>query len=377
MKQKIGIMHIRDSSGIFGAERVILTLAKNINRNEFDFMILCMRRGDGKSEKLISKAEKIGIKVFPVDVKGRLDIKAVWKINNIIKNNNISIFHSHDFKSDFYGLIASLNLGVKRVSTAHGSTRDSILKKAYLFINEGITYKFFDRIVAVAEDLRGFLEQNKILKEKIEVIQNGLDTELLEDETNCSFAPPLPIKEGHTVFAVIGRLYPDKGHRYFIEALSKVYQRYPNITGLIIGDGPARTEITEQIKELNLEKAVFLCGVRTDMKNVYDAIDFLIIPSLTEGLPYVLLEAMANGIPVLSTSVGDIPHLIDHGSTGFLIDPGDIEGLSKYMMRFLKHTDKSQKMAQQGRDLILKNFSAKQMTEKTESLYRSLLTSDR
>ena len=377
MKQKIGIMHIRDSSGIFGAERVILTLAKNINRNEFDFMILCMRRGDGKSEKLISKAEEIGIKVFPVDVKGRLDIKAVWKINNIIKNNNISIFHSHDFKSDFYGLIASLNLGVKRVSTAHGSTRDSILKKAYLFINERITYKFFDRIVAVAEDLRGFLEQNKILKEKIEVIQNGLDAELLEDETNCSFAPPLPIKEGHMVFAVIGRLYPDKGHRYFIEALSKVYQRYPNVTGLIIGDGPARTEITEQIKELNLEKAVFLCGVRTDMKNVYDAIDFLIIPSLTEGLPYVLLEAMANGIPVLSTSVGDIPHLIDHESTGFLVDPGDIEGLVKYMLEFLNHTDKSQKMAQQGRNFILKNFSAKEMTEKTESLYRSLLISDR
>lgn len=375
MKPRIPVMHLRDSSGIFGAERVILTLAKNIDKDKFEFTLLCMRRGDGKSDMLISKAQKLGVNVISVDVKGKTDFRSVLSIRKILLKNNIKILHSHDFKSDLYGLLATINAGIKRVSTAHGSTRDSFLKKVYLFIDEDIVYRFFTRIIVVSIDLNAFLRRKKINKNKIQIIQNGLDLELLWAESALERTPPLPKTDGKKVFAVVGRLFPDKGHKFFLNAFSRLYQNSPEIVGLIIGDGPIKNQIAAWIEELNLGNSVFLCGVRNDMKNVYELIDFLVIPSLTEGLPYVLLEAMASKVPVLATSVGDIPKLIIHKKTGFLVEPGDENELQNYMMWMIKNSKKTERMAINANNMIRKNFSARKMTEATENLYLSILPS--
>lgn len=135
--RKIKVVHIRDSSGIYGGERVILTLGKNITRRGlFDFSLLRMRGPVGRSESLISSGRKIGLHVDTVDVKERFDPSAIRRIRDYIKSQNVSLIHTHDFKSDFYGIRATLNLGVKRVAIAHGSTTESQLKKSYLFVVE-------------------------------------------------------------------------------------------------------------------------------------------------------------------------------------------------------------------------------------------------
>ncbi len=374
----LNVMHIRDSSGIFGAERVILTLGKHINRELFNFKLLCMRRQDGRSERLISKAKQIGIQVVPVDVKGRMDFNAVFNIRKAFKENFVTVFHSHDFKSNFYGLIASMNLGIKKVATAHGSTRDSFLQQFYLYWDEKVTYKFFDRIIAVSEDLRTRMEKknDESMKRRIKVIQNGLDFGLLENDlSETESEEPLNLPERNRIFAVIGRLYPDKGHRFFLEAFSNVYRYFPYTTGLIVGDGPIPVKgmINEQIKRLNLEESVFLCGVRSDMNFIYASIDFLVIPSLTEGIPYVLLEAMASKIPVLATAVGDIPLIIDNGVNGYLVPPGDAGALKKRMIDLLKYPEKAEEMAERGHRFVIENFSAERMVRDTEKLYVSLV----
>jgi glycosyltransferase involved in cell wall biosynthesis len=367
-------MHIRDSCGIYGAERVILTLGKHIDRQCFDFTLLCMRRKDGRSERLINMAKELNIHVIPVEVEGRFDMRAIMKIRNIIRGQNVSLVNSHDFKSDFYAFMSSFYLPVKRVATAHGSTRDSFLKRTYLYFDEKIIYKYFDSIISVSENLKSQLENN-INSIKVTVIQNCIDPSLLEGNGSSKKSmPPLPIPEGHRVFAVIGRLFPDKGHRFFLRAFSKVWRRNPDITGLIIGDGPQRESISRQISELGLEHAVFLCGARSDMKHVYEKIDFLVIPSLTEGLPYVLLEAMANEIPVLATSVGDIPLLIHDEKTGYIVLQGDEEALTKRMMDLLQYPEKSRKMADEGYKIIQEKFTAENMVNKTEELYTFLLS---
>jgi glycosyltransferase involved in cell wall biosynthesis len=372
-KEKLNIMHIRDSGGIYGAERVILALGRYFDRKEFAVSILCIRKANGEAEKLIDKATQLGIQVIPIDVKGRLDFETIRGIKRIIKENDVDILHSHDFKSDFYALAVSLNKGIKRVATAHGSTRDSIIKRLYLCFDECIIYRFFNKVIAVSEGVRSELRRRYISDKSIQVIQNGFDFDSIENDGGYyTHEEPICVPEGHEVFGVIGRLFPDKGHRYFLNAFSKISQKYPSINAVIVGDGPLKQEIMAQIHQLGLENRVMVCGFRSDMKSIYEVIDFLVIPSLREGLPYVLFEAMASKIPVLATKVGDIPFLVEDGETGYLIASEDSKALERGMIQMLNNSIQAKEMAERAHRLVKEKFSAERMVRNTEKVYKSL-----
>jgi len=372
--RKINVVQIRDSSGIYGAERVILALVKYIDKEIFNVSILCMTGRDRKSEILISRAKELGIDVIPIKVNGRLDFKAIAVMRKVMKASEVNLFHSHDFKSNFYGLLASNRLNIKRVTTAHGSTRDSLLKRAYLYLDEHIIYGYFDKIVAVSERLANQLKNKCVGSEKIQLIRNGLDLGSMKFGTDrLSLNKTRYDSDNPKAFGVIGRFYPDKGHELFLRAFKNVCKIYPLTKALIVGDGPAKNEIIKTIKELGLEENVTLCGFRSDMENIYNRIDLLVIPSFREGLPYVLLEAMASRIPVLATAVGDIPLLIKNGETGYLIQPEDPEALENGMIDFLSHPQRTHSMAEKGYDLIIEKYSAERMVKDTQKLYLSLL----
>jgi glycosyltransferase involved in cell wall biosynthesis len=139
-----------------------------------------------------------------------------------------------------------------------------------------------------------------------------------------------------------------------------------------VGDGPALSSISDEMNRLNLSDSVILCGIRTDMKNVYDKIDFVVIPSLREGLPYVLLEAMFFKIPVIASAVGDIPLLLKDRITGFLVQPGDIEGLAESMNYVLEHPNDIKSIIERSYSLVKDNYSVQTMINNTENLYLSL-----
>jgi glycosyltransferase involved in cell wall biosynthesis len=374
VSDKVRIMHVRDSSGIFGAERVILSIANNIDRRRFDLKLLCMQRADGKSSKLMRRASEIGIEVIPVAVDRRFDPFAILKMKRVFSENGVQIVHTHDFKSDFYALVAGAGTGIRRVSTAHGSTRDSRLKRFYLYWDERVLYRAFDRGVVVSKDLEKHLLGMKVPTRKIRVIQNGLDFGLLKGETEeRERGNPLQMPPEKAAFAVIGRLYPDKGHRFFLEAIAAVSKSKRGVVGLIVGDGPARDDIAEQVVRLKLDEHVRLCGFRSDMQAVYDRISCLVIPSLTEGLPYVLLEAMAGKVPVIATAVGDIPALIQDRRSGFLVPPGDASSIAERMIEILDDPNGAREMAEYAYRNVVERFSAERMVRETERLYLEVM----
>jgi glycosyltransferase involved in cell wall biosynthesis len=372
---KIFVAHIRDSGGIFGAERVILTIGKNIDK-KFKVILICLKSPDGKSDILKKKAEEIGVDVISVDVNSKIDFSSVKHIRDILKNHQVKILHSHDFKSNLYGVMASKNLGIKRILTAGGTTRDSMLKKLYVYMDETFTYKYYDYIVAVSREIYDKLVKKNINQEKVVVVENGIDESLYDYDTDReNNITPFPIDNTNKVFAVIGRLFPDKAHRYFIEAFSDIKKAYPRSVALIIGEGPSEEEIRRQIIDLKLEDSVFLCGVRKDMIYVYRNIDYLVLPSLTEGLPYVLLEAMLFKVPVLATDVGGIPNLIINSVTGYLVPPGDVESLKNGMENMLNDPEKVRDMSEEGYKLVKEKYSARRMAENYGRLYDSMINS--
>lgn len=371
---RLHVLHIRDSGGIFGGERAILTLAKNLDTKLFDLTLLCMRRGDGRSDPFISLAQRLGVRVQALDVRGRLDMAALRRLRGFIRANGVSIVHTHDFKSNFYGAWATMNLGVKRVATAHGSTRDSLAKKAYLFLDEHLAYRCFHRIIAVSHDLKDRLAALGGIEGKLAVIPNGLDPDLL-GVTHASDETPLdlPATPGTKTFSVVGRLFPDKGQAVFVQAFSRIVHEFPDAAGIIAGDGPDRHALETLISSMGLKERVRCCGVRSNIREVYDATDFLVIPSFTEGLPYALLEAMALGIPVLATSVGDIPKIVRNGATGYLVPPGDAGAMAGRMKDLLENPSVARAMAKAGKKFVDETCSARAMANRTEDLYRSLV----
>jgi glycosyltransferase involved in cell wall biosynthesis len=353
---------------------VILTIGKNLDREKFNFFLMCMDRGNGGHQSLMDMSEECGFRTLSVFVPNRLDPIAIREIRNKLRQLNIHIIHTHDFKSDFYALISSLGTGIKRVATSHGSTRDSTLLKLYLSFSERVVYPFYDIIIAVSDQRREDLSQSRAIQKKVVCIKNGFDLDLFQkshasEKGELNFQVP----EGTNLIGVISRLFPDKGHKHLLEAFSKLLEEIPEARLLIIGDGPSRSDLERLTKVLAIDHKVLFCGVRYDLLNIYSKLNLVAIPSLREGLPYVLFEALALKIPVVATSVGGIPDLIKNGETGFLVPPGDSDGLSNAMREALKDKEKAKSFSERGYELLKERFSQKKMLGELESSYLSLM----
>ena len=371
---RINLAHIRDSSGLYGAEQVILALAQHVDRKRFNFLLVCLQDKQGSAQPLIQRAKEFGIQVEVVAVCSAFDRKAVKALRTILRDRAIHILHTHDFKSTLFGMLSSINMSVKRVATVHGSIKHSLKIRTSLFLEEQILRYMFDRTIAVAEDIQLHLRRKGFREEQIRLIPNGIDLSLFDSQlSTIGKQDSRRVGKEAPVFGVVGRLVSEKGHVVFLNALSRIKQNHGNVLALVVGSGPLMEEIQNEIRRLGLKENVILCGVRDDMPAVYRQIDCIVIPSLREGLPYVLLEAMASKIPVVASRVGDIPRLIRHGETGYLVPPENVDELQKHMMMVLENPDLSAKLAESGYRLVRDGFSATRMVNEVEEVYELLV----
>ncbi len=371
---RLTILHVRDSKGIYGAERVILTLARNLDVQRYRVLLLCLRDRWGRSRTLEQRATEAGVRVRSVEAHRKLDLHAIRALRKAVIETGTAVIQTHDYKSDMYAVAATRGLGVRRVVTVHGSTRETLRKRLYLGLTERLFYRYFDRIVPVSEPLADALRAQGTDSARLTVIANGFDPGLLEAAADGPGEAPLPRTGGPAVFTVIGRLFPDKGHGFFLEALASLAQRHPEASALIVGEGPARAEIERKVAELGLGERVTLCGARSDMRSVYEASGCVVIPSLREGLPYVLLEALWCRKPVVATAVGDIPALVLDGETGYLVPPADARSLANGMARVLDAPETSAEMGVRGHRLVAEQYSASRMARRYEAVYEEIVS---
>jgi len=393
VKTKLSIIFIVTQSDLGGAQRYIFDLATNLNPQKFTTSVAAgsPKVGDGpKGQTLFSKFEETqNIETGPIKVhqlrylKRQIcpytDLRAFYEIKELIETEQPDIIHLNSTKAGIIGSLAARAARTTKspriIYTAHGWVFNEPLpwwlKQLYLFC-EKQTAKLKDKIICVSEYDRQIALQYKIAPiKKLVTIHNGLNWQELkfydkQEATNKlkSFLP-LSSKISSPLIGTIANLYPTKGLKYLIRAAKHLKIPYKLI---IIGEGPERKSLEWQIKQNNLQNKIFLIGAIPEAVKYLKAFDLFILPSVKEGFPYTILEAIAAGLPIIANKVGGIPEIIDNEKNGLLIAPKNSKLLTKKIIYLLDNFKITQHFKKNCLKQI-KKFSLTKMLKETQRQY--------
>lgn len=366
------MLHLISPIGFFGAENVMVQLSKELRSLKYGVYVGILGNSRNSYLEAVKEAEKLGlnIQVFPCN--GKFDIKAIIKIRQYIKRNRIGVIHSHGYKSNFYGILASFNLNVLRVTTCHNWLGNKLKMKLYARLDKFLLNKF-DRIIAVSDDLLEEILPNVSSRDKVTVINNGVDLNKFQPSGgDARLKKTMGMKEGETVVGAIGRLTEEKGQVYLIRAFAEIVPEFPKAKLLIVGDGPLRNSLESEARNLGLEDKVVFAGIRNDIPEILNITDVFVLPSLEEAMPMALLEAMAARRPIVATRVGAVSNIIEDKVSGLLVGPKDPIALSRSIAYLLKNKTIASSLGENSYDIVRNNFSAGRMAREYIKAYNSL-----
>lgn len=359
------ILQLISSIGFYGAENVVLEISKGLKKKSIDVIIGIIR--DEKRNEIEDQAKHYNLPVQIFRCTKKFDFKTIQKIRRYVIKNKIDIIHSHNYKSNFYSLLSSVGLNAKLITTCHNWVGDSIKLKSYAIIDKILLNKF-DSIIAVSEPVKSELEKKHINKKKLKLIMNGVDITKY-DISKENIRNELLLSKNDIVIGAVGRLSEEKGHGYFIEAAKNVHKKYKNTKFIIVGNGPLMNGLKAMAKNM----PVLFTGVRNDMPEIYNTFDIFVLPSIYEGLPMVLIEAMASRKTCVASDVGSISKVIEHMKNGILIKPRNSRELEKAICLLIRDRNKAIELAENGYNKIKEKFSSEIMVLNYIGIYNKSL----
>lgn len=369
------MMHLQCTIGAGGGpDKTLLLTPKYVNREEFNTVVVYIRKTADQNFLIGQRAKKLNINYHEVEDRIQIDLKSLMQIKKLLHLYNTEILHTHGFKADFYGLFLKRVHKMKLVTTTHGWNATTWREKLFMFLDKN-ALKYFDRIIVVNRRQGEYLISRGIRDRKMVLIQNGIDTDQFKKDGEGETFQQLPCfqKDGFTI-GYVGRLSGEKGITTLLEAMRRLMDRHDGLRLAVIGEGPLRGYLENYSRNLGLQKCVTFTGHIDDIKNVYKRLDLLVLPSETEGMPNVVLEALAMEVPVVATNVGGLPEIIESGSNGILVEPGDVEGLTQAIATLIMDGNLRKKFALEGRRTVCERFSFERRIRKEENVYRQLVS---
>ena len=362
-----------------GAEVVIRELALALCAAGSNVTLVSMTRPQTFADTL----EAAGVQVISLEMKtGRLNLRGMVRLLICIGKIRPDLIHAHMYHASVLARFVRLLFGIPAICTIHSEMEHSHSQR-YGRFREWI-FRITDGAAsfttAVSERVRERYIQNKIVPpNRISVIENGVDFERYRPNADRRRKVRSELGwEGSFVWLAVGRLERAKDYPSLISAFRDVLQQSPFSRLAIAGDGRLRVEIEELIERSNMQQSVSLLGARTDIPDLMNACDALVMCSAWEGGPLVLLEASASGRPVVSTAVGAAPQIVIPGRTGLLVPPGDTGALARGMVNLMAlGKERLDVMGQQARCHIQRRFSLRRAHEQYIGLYEDVLAASR
>lgn len=367
------ILQFITPTGFYGAERWVLALANNLERQGITCDLAVTREGDTQDLTVAELYPADLGRVHYLKMTGRFDLRVVQKLCQVIREQNITIVHTHGYKSDILGLLAAKRMGIACISTPHGFAGKVGVKLA-AFIRVG-TYmlRYFDAVVPLSEELVADMRRFGVPEHKTHFIRNGVDLKeidqtLKELETDIHGKVP---KSKKTI-GFIGQIIPRKGLSDLLDAFDSLYQKHPDYRLQLLGDGSQRKELEEKAAQLKSASAIEFLGFCGDRLALLAQFDLFVMTSSLEGIPRCMMEAMAVGIPVVAYDIPGVDQLVDHENTGLLVDLGDTDALARCCERVMEDASLSGSLARAARTRIYEQYSAARMAAEYCSLFNRL-----
>jgi len=379
----IKVANILTSVEFGGSEKVNLTFLRNVNRKQFDIHPILLVRPWENDNLFIRQVIEAGYSIsrIPVAIKpitnGRDYLRiarCILYLYRILSTNNFHLLHTHGYFADIIGTPVCKYLRIPHLSTCHGFIQNDKNLKIYNKLDK-LMLRFCERIIAVSTEIKSDLVRSGIDKARITVIQNAVQESISREDFakhRVEKRQYYSIEQDEFVIGYVGRLSEEKGINYLIEASSLLKDESKTFKILILGDGPKRKDLEEMARSKGLEKRIIFTGFQENIEEWLPALDVFVLPSLTEGTPMALLEAMSMGIPVIATAVGGIPKVVENNVNGFLVDPGDFQGLYEKIIMLNNNQELRNKMATEGIKTIKEKFNVNKWCHKIEEEYISL-----
>jgi glycosyltransferase involved in cell wall biosynthesis len=367
-KKRIRLLQITHDLSVGGLQQVVLTLCRSIDKQQYEIIVLCLRElGD-----LAKEVEKTGAKVILLPQKDSgTDYFSFLKIAKIIQQIKPDVIHTHNTQplvEGVLGCIAACRLP-KIVHTDHA--RQFPDKKRYMFA-EWCASHFVHKMVGVSqkttENLRRF---ERISPKKLVTIENGIilqNYQITIDRT--AKRQELNLPESGSIVGVIARLEPVKGVTFLLKAAPAILAKYPDTLFLIVGDGSEKDSLIQESRDLGITDNVFFTGVRHDVPQLLKLFNIYVLPSISEGLPMGLLEAMAAGCPVVATSVGGVPGVLGKNEKGLLVESESPGQLASFVLEMFNNSRKRDAVIVNAVQYVDKHFSSNAMLASYIKLYQ-------
>ncbi|MGE3315740.1 MAG: glycosyltransferase [Planctomycetaceae bacterium] len=349
-----------------GAERALVQLATRLDRSRFEPHVYCLS-GPGE---LVEVLRKDAIPVECLGAKRWWNVGAVWILSRQLARLRPAIVQTSLFHANIAGRLAAKAAGVRPVIC--GIRVAERRSRVPLWIDRATDW-MVDRHVCVSRGVEQFsIERGKLRPEKLVVIPNGVDTDLYAAAAPADLAQFGIPNESETVLFV-GRLDPQKAPEIVVEAARRLIPMNDRLHFLFVGEGPQRATLIAEIKRNGLEHRVHLAGRRSDVASIMKACTCLVLPSRWEGMPNVVLESMAAGLPVIATKVEGISELIAEGETGVLVSSPSGESLAEAITSLTRSPERMKAVAERAQTLMRERFAWDQVVSAHDDLYRRLL----
>jgi glycosyltransferase involved in cell wall biosynthesis len=383
-RTSIKVLHPITRLIVGGAQENTLYTAQYLNPERYAVHVLTGPQ-TGSEGSLLDEASDRGIKVNILpelvrEISLRKDTIALKKMIHLLRDEHYTIVHTHSSKAGILGRLAAHRSSTPIIlHTVHGwSFHDHmhpILRLMYILL-ERLAYRYCDALIFVSKkDIDQGISTKIVTKDNFHLIRSAIPIDIFNPGLYLKSAMrrQLNIPQDVPVLGNIGRFSVQKDPLSWIRVAALVNSVLPDCRFLLVGDGPLRHQVEDEVTKLGLSQRIILTGLRRDIPELLSTMDVFLITSLWEGLPRVIPQSLAMEIPVVSNQVDGINETIIDGKTGFLAEPGDYQSLANQCLRILHEPILRQSLGAQGRALVLNEFSLDRMIAQIEKIYEDLL----
>lgn len=354
------VLHTEASVGFGGQELRILTEARWLLDHGWDALIVAQ-----PGSRLFEEARAASIPAEPLAMPRALSVPAFVRLRRLMRARGINLVHTHSSVDSWLAGAAARSLGLPLVRSRHVSIPIGRAR--------GLVYRLADRVITSGARVKAMVEAAGVHPGRVVAVAAGIDARRFHPGVSGAAVRAELGAEGPLV-GLVANIRGSKGHTVLLEAAPRILAARPDVQFVIVGDGVGFASVREQVRARDLEARVVMTGFRRDVPEVMAALDVLVLPSLrSEAAPQVVPQALAVGTPVVGTTVGGIPEVIEDGVTGRLVPPADAPALAGAILDLLADPPRARAMARAGQVLVQRRFTVDAAMAATTGVYRALL----